>query len=110
MYKIYRKTDNGWKVLENAKKIDVFKPAQSQTKHEEVHNQAQKVVQQEIGPQNDEIQSGEPNCRQNEMKIQMLSKLLYDQIFKNNPKNVADEQKIEKLFSKFIIHYFQFFK
>lgn len=83
VYKIYRKTENGWNVLENVKKEDVRKATtyHNQTQHER---------------NNDEIPKNLPNHRENEMKIQMLSKSLYNQIFKNNKQNVVDEETIKK--------------
>lgn len=86
VYKIYRKSENGWKVVDNVKKEEIFKrpTAYSQTQHEE------------IKAQNDEIATERPTCRENEMNIQMLSQPLYDQIFKNNQKNVPDTKTIER--------------
>lgn len=92
-YKIYRKTENGWKVIDNVKKADVFKAIQSQEKYEEVHEQRG----QELAS-NDEIDQKQPNYRQNEMKIQMLSQPLYEQIFKNSSKQKLDERKIKRFF------------
>lgn len=37
-----------------------------------------------------------PNYRENEMKIQMLSKPLYEQIFKNSRKEPADKATVER--------------
>lgn len=87
VYKIYRKTENGWKVLDNIKKNEIPKPAAIN------HNQTQ---QQENNTQSDDLSTEQPNCRANEMKIQMLSKSLYDQIFKNSHKHKPDQQTIHK--------------
>lgn len=87
VYKIYRKTEKGWKV-EDVKKED-FKKAT--TNHN--HNQTQPKQNNE---QNDETPSEGPQYRQNEMKIQMLSKSLYDQIFRNNKKNATKDESIKK--------------
>lgn len=92
-YKIYRKTENGWKVIDNVKKADVFKAIHSQEKYEEVHEQRG----QELAS-NDEIDQKQPKYRQNEMKIQMLSQPLYEQIFKNSTKQKLDERKIKRFF------------
>lgn len=92
-YTVYRKTKNGWKVLENAKKDDFTKLSRSENK---THNQAQKSIKDEISVKNDEIATNAPNLRRNEMQIQMLSKSLYDQIFQNNPKNTPDEQQVQR--------------
>lgn len=89
VYKIYRKTGNGWKV-EDIRKED-FRKATTNQNHN--HNQSQHETQPE---QCDEIPTDCPNYRQNEMKIQMLSKSLYDQIFRNNKKNVASVETIKK--------------
>lgn len=97
-YKIYRKTENGWKLIDNVEKADVLKTIQSQENHDEVHKQCGRdgSAQDEIKSANDEIDQGRPNYRQNEMKIQMLSQSLYEQIFKNNTKQQIDEQKIRR--------------
>lgn len=99
-YKIYRKTENGWKVIDSVKKADVFKVSQSQEKHEEVREQhgQEDIVKDEINTTCDEIDQRQPNYRQNEMKIQMLSQPLYEQIFKNSTKNEIDERKIRRFF------------
>ena len=97
-YKIYRKTENGWKTIDNVKKADVFRAIQSQEEYVEIHEQrAQEIVNDEIKTSNDV----EPNYRQNEMKIQMLSQPLYEQIFKNSIKNEIDERKIRRFLIKF---------
>lgn len=102
-YKIYRKTENGWKVIDNVKKADVFEAIQSQEKHEEVHEQrGQETV---INASNDEIDQKQPNYRQNEMKIQMLSQPLFEQIFKNSTKNKLDEQKIKRYLNSIATHF-----
>lgn len=97
-YKIYRETENGWKVIDNVKKANVLKAMQSQENHDEVHEQLGQdgSAQDEIKSSNDEIEQARPNYRQNEMKIQMLSQSLYEQIFKNNTKQQIDEQKIKR--------------
>lgn len=95
VYKIYRKTKNGWKLLENAEKCDIVKAKQCRSRNEAL-NQAPKSMKNETTVKNDEIPTKKPNHRQNEMQIQMLSKSLYDQIFQNNPKNTPDEQQIKR--------------
>lgn len=84
--KIYRKTENGWKVLNNGKKEEIPKstPVHNQTKHEK------------ITAKNDEMPNKRPDCRENEMKIQMLSQSLYDQIFRNSKKTTPDEETIKR--------------
>lgn len=84
--KIYRKTENGWKVLDNAKKEEKIKSTS-------VHNQTKN---EEINAKDDEIPNERPKCRENEMRIQMLSQSLYDQIFRNNKKNTPDEETIKR--------------
>lgn len=101
-YKIYRKTENGWKIIDNVKKADVLKAIQNQEKHEEVHEQrGPEIPKDEIKTSNVEIDQKQPNYRQNEMKIQMLSKPLYEQIFKNRTKDKLDGQKIARFLIKF---------
>lgn len=104
VYKIYRKTQNGWKVIENAKKTDVYQVIQQQTKptNQDVNEQTENIVKDEIKAPNDEISQEQPNSRQNEMKIQMLSKSLYDQVFRNNEKTAVDQQKIKRYCVSFI--------
>lgn len=85
--KIYRKTCNGWKVLDNAKKEEISRPTTV------VHNQKQ---HDETNAKEDKILEERPKFRENEMKIQMLSKPLYNQIFKNNKKNVPNEETINR--------------
>lgn len=85
--KIYRKTGNGWKVLDNAKKEEISQPTTV------VHNQKQ---YDETDTKDDKILEERSKCRENEMKIQMLSKPLYNQIFKNNKKNVPNEETINR--------------
>lgn len=87
VYKIYRKTENGWKVLDNIKKNEIPKPATIN------HNQIQ---QQENNTQSNDLSTEQLECRANEMRIQMLSKSLYDQIFKSNQKKTPDQQTIHK--------------
>lgn len=95
--KIYRKTENGWTVIDNVKKADVFKVVQNQEKHNEVREQHEpEVVKDEIKASNDEIDKQPANHRQNEMKIQMLSQPLYEHIFKNSTRNEIDERKIRR--------------
>lgn len=84
--KIYRKTENGWKVLNNEKKEEIPKSIS-------VHNQTKR---EEIKAKNDEMPKNRPDCRENEMKIQMLSQSLYDQIFRNSKKNTPDEETIKR--------------
>ena len=88
VYKIYRKTENGWKVLENVNKNEIHKPAIS------AHNQTQS--QEKSKAKSDDLLKNRPTHRENEMKIQMLSKSLYEQIFKNNHKPTPDEKTIQK--------------
>lgn len=88
VYTIYRKTENGWKVLENVDKNEIPKPA--------AINHNQQPQQKENNTPTSDLSKERPNCRENEMKIQMLSKPLYDQIFKNNRKTQPDEQTIQK--------------
>lgn len=92
--KIYRKTENGWKVLDNVSKNEIPKAA--------TNNHNQNKAPQENKSQTENLSKEEQNnaqassCRENEMKIQMLSKSLYDQIFKNNQRIRPDEQTIQK--------------
>lgn len=96
-YKIYRKSENGWKVIDNVNKTDVTDAIQNRKKLDDVRVQCdQKIAETEIRASNDEINQNQPNYRQNAMKIQMLSQPLYEQIFKNRPKNTLDEQKIRR--------------
>lgn len=104
--KIYRKTDNGWEKIENANKKDVRR-LQSRIKHEDTHNQTQDSLGAEIKASNNEIQGEEANYRQNEMKIQMLSQSLYNQIFKNSTKNEIDERKIKRFCKTLLINSFE---
>lgn len=88
VYKIYRKTENGWKVLENVNKNEIYRPAIV------AQNQTQSQAKSET--KTDESSKDRPNHRENEMKIQMLSKSLYEQIFKNNQKPTPDAQTIQR--------------
>lgn len=103
--KIYRKTENGWKVIKNVKKAVVFNAIQSQEKHEEVREQhgQEEVAKDEIKASNDEIEDRkQANYRQNEMKIQMLSQSLYEQVFKNSTKNEIEERKIRRFANEIV--------
>lgn len=93
VYKIYRKTENGWKVLENVDKNEIPKRATNNHNHTQQNQNQEKNTQ--IGDLSKESKE-RLNHRENEMKIQMLSKSLYEQIFKNNHKNTPDEQTIKK--------------
>lgn len=88
VYKIYRKTENGWKILENVNKNEIHKPAIIG------HNQIR--TQEQSKAKSDDLSKDQPNHRENEMKIQMLSKSLYEQIFMNNHKPTPDEKTIKK--------------
>lgn len=103
--KIYRKTENGWKVIKNVKKAVVFNAIQSQEKHEEVREQhgQEEVAKDEIKASNDEIEDQkQQNYRQNEMKIQMLSQSLYEQVFKNSTKHEIEERKIRRFANEIV--------
>lgn len=111
-YKIYRKTENGWKVINNVEKADVVKVIQSQEKHEDVREQhgQEEIVKDEIKASNDEFGNQEqPNYRQNEMKIQMLSQPLYQQIFKDSTKNDIDRRKVQRFCNKIAAKYFNLY-
>lgn len=90
VYKIYRKTENGWKVLKDVNKHEIHKPAAI------AHNQSQSQSQEKSKAKSVDLPKDRTNHRENEMKIQMLSKSLYEQIFKNNHKPTPDEQTIQK--------------
>lgn len=83
VYKVYRKTDNGWKVLDNkSNEINTVAAVPNQTHSVEIKE--------------DETQKSQQTCRENEMKIQMLSKSLFDQIFKGEKKQKTDTQTIQR--------------
>lgn len=89
IYKVYRKTDKGWTVLNNVKKDEMGKAAA-------ISNQQQHDGIDITHKATDDISSHGTGCRGNEMKIQMLSQSLYDQIFKNSNKPAPDELTIKK--------------
>lgn len=106
-YKIYRKSANGWKIIDNVDKADVLKVMQGRERHDAQEQcKQQHNTEEEIKSANDEIDQGPANYRQNEMKIQMLSQSLYDQIFKNSTRNRIDEQKIRRF--RILISYLKF--
>lgn len=106
-YKIYRKTDTGWKIIDNVQKADAINAIQGRKHNDEVHEQRRQngANHDEIKSSNGDSDQGRPNYRQNEMKIQMLSQPLYEQIFKNTTQNQIDERKIRR-FLDFDIHFF----
>lgn len=94
--KIYRKTENGWKVIDNAKNNNGIEVASKHEQHKQTPNQTQNdEIKAESGEVHDVPEVNE-NVRLNEMKIQMLSKSLYDQIFKNNAKKAQNVQTIKR--------------
>lgn len=90
--KIYRKTENGWTVLEDVDRKAIPKP--------KIFNNNQTCTETNNAQNNDDTKSSidaNQKCRKNEMKIQMLPKSLYEQIFTNNQINhPPDEQTILK--------------
>lgn len=89
VYKVYRKTEKGWTVLNNVNKDELERAATipNQQQHDEIDVKHKPA---------DGISNNRSDCRENEMKIQMLSKSLYDQIFKNNNKTTPDQLTIKK--------------
>lgn len=86
VYRIFRKTNNGWKVLNDVDKSEIHMPVKN-SQQKQCKNNTQNVA---------ETSNDGPSCRENEMKIQMLSKSLYEQIFKNNTKNTPDQHTIRR--------------
>lgn len=90
--KILRKTSNGWKVIETKKTHDL--PALENGQTPKTNN--------DTNNKNDEIndvretETKSPEYRENEMKIQMLSKHLHEQIFGSSQIKTADQNIVKK--------------
>lgn len=95
-YKIFRRTTNGLHKIQND---EIAKPVTGKTNDiqmKELKTNAKKLNKQKK-KDNDSIDStNNIDFRKNEMKIQMLSRPLYDQIFKNSRNNKHDEKIVKR--------------
>lgn len=93
--KYYRKSKNGWEVVASGKR---------KLSGDSKNSQSGEKVQPDSATKASNVPENSAGHRENEMKVQMLSKSLYEQIFKNCPEKASDPNLVAKYIQQILLY------